>query len=164
LSIPSFPDGVEAVARDRLIEQILDHLLVMGGDADRLAGAAADFNRLNRTDLRALEALRAGGMTAGRLARTLRVTSGATTRVIDSLVAAGHVRREADPADRRRVLVRLTPAAAVLVDRTWERFQGDTRAALEAYSDTELRTVAGFLTEVRSLVETHMERLAQRES
>ncbi|HXM55289.1 MAG TPA: MarR family transcriptional regulator [Candidatus Dormibacteraeota bacterium] len=150
------------MARDRLIEQILHNLLVMGGDADRLAGAAADFNRLNRTDLRALEALREGGMTAGRLARTLRVTSGATTRVIDSLVAAGHVRREADPDDRRRVLVLLTPAAVLLVDRTWERLRADTRTALEGHSDAELQTIARFLGEVRSLVEAHMRRLAQR--
>src|SRR5689334_21547951 len=110
----------------------------MGGDVDRLTGVAAGFNRLNRTDLRALEVLRAGGMTAGDLARALSVTSGATTRVIDSLVAAGHVRREGDPRDRRRVLVRLTPAAVLLVDRTFERLRADTRTALEGYTDQQL--------------------------
>src|SRR5260370_31136803 len=99
------------MAGDRLIEQILDHLLLLAGDVDRLLGAAAAFNQLNRTDLRALQALRGGGMTAGHLARALHVTSGATTRVIDSLVAAGHVVRVPDQQDRRRVVVRLTPPA-----------------------------------------------------
>ncbi|HEY7202108.1 MAG TPA: MarR family transcriptional regulator [Candidatus Dormibacteraeota bacterium] len=151
----------EKVARDQLIEQILDNLLQMGGDADRLTGVAAGFNRLNRTDLRAIEVLRAGGMTAGELARSLHVTSGATTRVIDSLVAGGHVRRKPDTRDRRRVLVELTPAAVVLVDRTFDRLRSDIRNALEAYSEPELRAVAQFLADVRALLRAHLDRLSR---
>jgi DNA-binding MarR family transcriptional regulator len=147
------------VARDQLIEQILDHLLVMAGDLDRLTGVAADFNRLNRTDLRAIEVLRRSGMTAGELARALGVTSGATTRVIDSLAAAGHVWRKPDPGDRRRVVVELTPAAVLLVDRTFEQLRADTRDALEAYADADLETVARFLGDVRALVQAHLQRL-----
>ena len=150
------------MGRDRLIEEILDRLLLMGSEADRLTGAAAVFNQLNRTDLRALQALRAGGMTAGRLARALGVTSGATTRVIDSLVASGHVAREADPTDRRRVLVRLTPAAEAQVDRTFDQLREDTRSMLRAYSDGELETIARFLEDVRSVVRDHARRLSPR--
>jgi DNA-binding MarR family transcriptional regulator len=149
------------VARDQLVEQILDHLLVIGGDADRLTRVAAGFNRINRTDLRALEVLRAGGVTAGELARALNVTSGATTRVIDSLVAAGHVHRETDAHDRRRVLVTLTPAAVLLLDRTYEGLRSDTRTALETYADRDLETVARFLADVRSLVRAHVQRLSR---
>lgn len=149
------------MARDQLIEQILDHLLVMGGDADRLTGAAAGYNRLNRTDLRAIEVLRGGGMTAGELARALSVTSGATTRVIDSLVAAGHVRRKPDSHDRRRVLVELTPAAVLLVDRTFERLRDDIRSALEEYPEQDLQAVARFLTDVRELLRAHLGRLSR---
>jgi DNA-binding MarR family transcriptional regulator len=148
--------------RRRLIEQILDRLLLMGSDADRLTRAAAAFNQLNRTDLRALQALRGGGMPAGSLARTLGVTSGATTRVIDSLVASGHVAREPDPTDRRRVLVRLTPAAENQVDRTFEQLRADTRALLETFGDAELATIARFLEDVRALVREHARRLSPR--
>jgi DNA-binding MarR family transcriptional regulator len=148
--------------RDRLIEQILDHLLLIGSDADRLTGAAAVYNQLNRTDLRALQALRGGGMTAGSLARALGVTSGATTRVIDSLVISGHVAREPDPTDRRRVLVRLTPAAASQVDQTFDQLRADARALLETYGDTELETLARFLQDVRELLREHAHRLSPR--
>jgi DNA-binding MarR family transcriptional regulator len=148
------------MARDHLIERILDHLLLMGSDADRLTGAAAVFNRLNRTDLRALQALRRGGMTAGTLARALGVTSGATTRVIDSLVESGHVARAPDPTDRRRVLVRLTPDAEDQVDRTFEQLRADARTLLETYGDAELETVAHFLEGVRALVREHARRLS----
>src|SRR5215469_13275577 len=150
------------MGRDRLIEQVLDQLLLMGSEADRLTGAAAVFNQLNRTDLRALQALRVEGMTAGRLARALGVTSGATTRVIDSLVASGHVARGPDPTDRRRVLVQLTPAAEEQVDRTFAQLRADVRTVLETYDDAALETVARFLEDVRSLVREHARRLSPR--
>lgn len=150
------------MGRDRLIEEILDRLLLMGSEADRLTGAAAVFNQLNRTDLRALQALRGGGMTAGRLARALGVTSGATTRVIDSLVASGHVVRGPDPTDRRRVQVQLTPAAEEQIDRTFAQLRADARTLLQSYDDAGLETVARFLEDVRALVREHARRLSPR--
>jgi DNA-binding MarR family transcriptional regulator len=143
-------------ARERLIEQILDHLQLLGPEVDRLSGAAASSMRLNRTDLRAVQALRpSDGMTAGELARALQITSGATTRVIDSLVASGHAVREADPHDRRRVLVRLTPAAAEAVDSSFERLREQARALVAGYGDVELEVLARFLADARSLLRLH---------
>src|SRR5215472_10750023 len=151
------------MARDRLVEQILDHIQLLGADVDQLTGAAAASNRVNRTDLRALQVLRAsGGMTAGDLARALQVTSGATTRVIDSLVRDGYVLREPDRGDRRRLLVRLTPSAERLVDGTFERLRADTRLLLGAYGDAEQETVARFLADVRALLRAHAARLTGR--
>jgi len=119
--------------------------------------------RLNRTDLRALQVLGpSAGMTAGELARALQVTSGATTRVIDSLVASGHAVREADPHDRRRVLVRLTPRATAAVDRSFERLREQARTVLDGYRDAELELLARFLADVRSLLRLHALRLARQ--
>jgi DNA-binding MarR family transcriptional regulator len=149
------------VGRDRLIEQILDHLQLMTSEIDALSGVAAGFIGLNRTDLRAIQVLRvSAGLTAGELARALRITSGATTRVIDSLVGGGHARRDADRDDRRRVLVRLTPEAERTFDRSFERLRDQTRSVLDAYSAGDLHTVARFLADVRSLMRTHARRLA----
>lgn len=47
----------------------------------------------------------AGRLTSGDLATRTGMTTGATTRLIDRLEQAGYVRRVADPADRRRVVV-----------------------------------------------------------
>ena len=63
---------------------------------------------LNPTDLRCLEL--AGSepeMTPTRLAELSNLTSGAVTGVLDRLERAGFVRRESDPSDRRRLLVRV---------------------------------------------------------
>jgi DNA-binding MarR family transcriptional regulator len=152
----------DRVPRDRLIEEILDHLQLMGAEVEHLAGAAAGSVRMNRTDLRALQVLRTSdGMTAGQLARALQVTSGATTRVIDSLVAVGHATRQADARDRRRVVVRLTQDAEELFDRSFERLREQTRGLLEAYHDEELEVVARFLADVRGLLRAHARRLAR---
>jgi DNA-binding MarR family transcriptional regulator len=148
------------VASDSLIERILDDLQLLGIDVEHLTAAAAGFNRLNRTDLRALQVLRSReGMTAGQLARALHVTSGATTRIIDGLVEDGHVMREADRRDRRRVQVRLTPEAARLVDSTFDPLLAELRGLLLDYDDEELATVARFLADVRRLVAAHVRRL-----
>lgn len=63
----------------------------------------------------------------------LRRTSGGMTLTLDRLQAAGWLTREPDPADRRRVLLRLTTAGrqlAVAVNRSlhaWERAIAGTR-------------------------------------
>jgi hypothetical protein len=63
---------------------------------------------LNPTDLRCLEiAASEPDLTPSRLAELGDLTSGAVTGVLDRLERAGFVRREADPVDRRRLLVRV---------------------------------------------------------
>ncbi len=152
-------------ARDRLIEQILDHIQLLGTDVDRLSGAAAGHIGLNRTDLRALQLLWAsGGLTAGDLAKSLQITSGATTRVIDSLVAERHARREPDPRDRRRVLIKLNPEAEKIVEGTFVELREQARLALESYQVDELETVARFIADVRSVIRAHARRLAVESS
>jgi DNA-binding MarR family transcriptional regulator len=60
--------------------------------------------------MRCLDTLdREGAVSAGRLAEATGLTSGAITTVLDRLERAGYARRVGDPADRRRVLVELTP-------------------------------------------------------
>ncbi|BCJ70940.1 putative HTH-type transcriptional regulator YcgE [Catellatospora sp. IY07-71] len=86
--------------------------------------AAADAAGMHPTDWAALSVLNlAGRLTSGELAERTGLTTGATTRLIDRLERAGHVRRNADPADRRRVLVEPVPALDVgpIVDPARQR-------------------------------------------
>jgi DNA-binding MarR family transcriptional regulator len=55
-------------------------------------------------------------LTAGQLVASSMVTSGAITNRIDRMAARGLVTREVDPANRRSVLITLTPAGRTLVD------------------------------------------------
>lgn len=68
-----------------------------------------------------LATLRRGGppfeLTPSELVAKTMVTTGAMTNRIDRLVERALVERDADPDDRRRVVVRLTTAGRQLVDR-----------------------------------------------
>src|SRR5262249_6280672 len=68
---------------------------------------------VHKTDLESLDLiyLRGGACSAGELSQATGLTSGSTTALIDRLVKAGYVVREADPNDRRRQIVRIQKEA-----------------------------------------------------
>jgi DNA-binding MarR family transcriptional regulator len=95
-----------------LFEELINEVRMSQVATDRYDHAVADALGANRTDMRCIDVLeREGAITAGALAAAAGLTSGATTTVIDRLERAGFARRVRDAADRRRVLVELTPAA-----------------------------------------------------
>ncbi|MEY9851824.1 hypothetical protein ABH923_001502 [Leifsonia sp. EB41] len=96
----------DASARDELIARLTD----LGAQSASLTGlfqqrAAASYG-LGVSDMKALDVLmRNGPQTAGQLGTALNLTSGAVTGIADRLIKRGFAQREADPADRRRVLI-----------------------------------------------------------
>ncbi len=71
------------------------------------------------------------GISASRLAELSGLTSGAITGVLDRLERAGLLRREADPTDRRRTLVRGVPGREADFRETY----GPIEEAIEAVRD-----------------------------
>jgi DNA-binding MarR family transcriptional regulator len=69
--------------------------------------AAAARSGMTVTDVQVIDILETGGpMTAGQLADLTGLTTGAITGMLNRLEEAGLVRRERDPTDGRRVIVR----------------------------------------------------------
>ena len=67
---------------------------------------------VNPTDREAMEHLLARGpLTATQLAKAINHSPAGTTTVIDRLEHLGHITREADPDDRRKILVTATRAS-----------------------------------------------------
>lgn len=84
---------------------------------------------MNPTDLRCLELLGLESeATPSRLAELLGLTTGAVTGILDRLERTGFVRREADPADRRRVFVRPVPERMAEIAARYEPFGRRLRA------------------------------------
>jgi DNA-binding MarR family transcriptional regulator len=106
--------------------------------AARLGLASSDLECLDIITL-------AGPATAGRLAEATGLTSGAITGVIDRLERAGFARRERDPGDRRKVLVRALPAALRKIMPLYAPMQRAGDESLAPYSDQELALLLGFL-------------------
>ncbi len=86
-----------------------------------------------------------GGLTAGALARAAMKTSGAITNRVDHLVANGYVTRTVDPANRRTVLIALTPAGRKLIDKSVLAHVGNERRILAALSKRQQSDLAGLL-------------------
>ncbi|MFZ5655097.1 MAG: MarR family winged helix-turn-helix transcriptional regulator [Pseudomonadota bacterium] len=59
----------------------------------------------------------AGELSVSALARRISLSQGTVTSILDRLQARGLVDRERSPTDRRRVLLRLTPAAQAALAR-----------------------------------------------
>lgn len=91
---------------------------------------------------------------SGRLGVSLPTVSG----LVDRLVEAGLATRRDDPADRRLVVIAITPAGATLLDRFRELSARQMRELLEVLDDGDLEHVQTFL----GVLERGIDRLASR--
>lgn len=98
------------------------------------------------TDVQCLHVLgRHGPTTPGILAKHVNLTTGSASRMIDRLVAAGCVRRVADPHDRRRVLIEPTQEGLDRVTAAYAGLIARTRDDLGDFDDAELGTIIRFM-------------------
>ena len=105
---------------------------------------------LSHSELVALEHLFAGGLGPAALARRLKVTTAASTTIIDRLVERGHVRRDPHPTDRRRTEVTLTESGrAEVLTLLMPMFQELERLDLEL-SEEERAVVTRYLERAAS--------------
>jgi DNA-binding MarR family transcriptional regulator len=132
--------------RRRLESEFLLMVRRAGSVMQLLGAAAADRLGINVTDLNCLNILALSGpRTAGELARETGLTTASITGVLDRLEAAEFVRRERDPADRRRVVVRLEAARGMRdVAPVFAPVVEAFREAAAEYSDEQLRMILDF--------------------
>jgi DNA-binding MarR family transcriptional regulator len=138
----------------------MDRLRAMGATTDLFDQAAADRLGVNRTDLRVLDLLEWNGPTTpSRLAELNELSRPAMTTVVDRLEKAGYARRVADPTDRRRVLVEITPLARRRAMEIYGPIGEDSYSGFSGYTTKELEIISSFLDHSIALTETQLERL-----
>ncbi len=123
--------------------------------------AAAERIGLNATDLNCLNILSfSGEMTAGELARATGLTTASITGVADRLEEAGYVRRERDPRDRRRVVIRLVLERALQdVAPVFLPLILGWQGVVTRYTDDELRLIVEFYGLMEEVIRAHLARL-----
>ena len=87
----------------------------------------------------------ADGSSVEVLADAMRVSHSRAVRVVDRLQAAGLARREPDPSDGRRALVRLEPAGRALAERALEARARVLAAAVAELAGPDLRDLERLL-------------------
>ncbi|MGW1675831.1 MarR family winged helix-turn-helix transcriptional regulator [Saccharopolyspora sp. NPDC002376] len=145
----------------------LVHLLrAVTVELDLLGAEFAGANQLHPTDLRALIALLDARRsdepaTPGKLGEWLGLNSAAVTALVDRLESRGHVRREKDPADRRRVRLVVAEQA---VELGWSFFGpliDEVVGKMRTYSEADRAAIRRFLHDMSGLVAE--QRRAQQE-
>ncbi len=117
---------------------------------------------VNPVDLRCLDWLTEGPMTATRLAEATGLSTAATTAMIDRLERTGFVRRRRDEGDRRQVIVEMTEDGQA---RTWAMYGPLVESGLpllERFTSAELRVLVDHLNAIRDLTDRQREQLRGR--
>jgi DNA-binding MarR family transcriptional regulator len=155
------PFGTGRPERARLAEQFGAAVRRTGSLFQLMGQAAADRVGLNATDLNCLNILSfSGQMTAGELAKATGLTTASITGVADRLEEAGFVRRERDPRDRRRVVIRLVLEKGLAeVAPVFLPMVRDWQAMADRYTDDELRLIVDFYGRMEQVLRTHLARL-----
>src|SRR3954447_24980632 len=147
--------------KKELIGELVGEFRAAGNQDNAFDHVAAERLGLNRTDLHAINIVESsGGLTPGELAESAALTSGAGTGVIDRLERAGYARRVADPEDRRRVKVEVTPGWYARAGNICGPMAADWAARLGSRCTAEeLERVIEFLRETKELGRQHLERV-----
>jgi DNA-binding MarR family transcriptional regulator len=158
-------DAMSSRPADRaaLLAAVLREVRRMTAQSVLIGQAVAERVGLASSDLECLDlALLSGGATAGEFAKATGLTSGAITGVIDRLERAGYVRREKDPADRRKVIVRARPAKTRRIAPLYDSLQREMTALWSQYDAAQLALIHDFLAKSCDLAVREIAKLQQQ--
>jgi len=135
-------------ARRREVVLLLHSVSV---ESNRTAAVFGETHDLHRTDLDALAVVVGASMagremTPGLLATELRLSSPATTALVDRLARSGHLVRERSTTDRRKVVLRVQDRARDLAREFFTPMADGVGAVLDDMSEDDVEVVARFLT------------------
>lgn len=131
------------VDRGELESRLAADIRAVTADSDRLGRIFAHMHHISNNDLDALlhviVAETAGApLTAGDMRQRLGVSAPAVTYVIDRMIASGHIRRETDPADRRKVILRYSDHGLQVARHFFGPLGGHMHAAMAEIPDEDL--------------------------
>jgi DNA-binding MarR family transcriptional regulator len=150
--------------REQLLAEFAREVRQFNGLSASFFRAAAAQVGMNVTDLQVTDILDIfGPTTAGQLAELMGLTTGAITGMIDRLEKAGLVRRESDPEDGRRVIVRLVPNEEALqkMGPFFDSIGGSWDEIASQYSDEQVAFLVEFLKRSNAMSREEIARLRE---
>ena len=108
---------------------------------------------LNPTDLRGLDWLTEGPMSAGELSDATGLSTAATTTLLDRLEKKGFIRRERDPEDRRRIRAELSDEGSQVLGTFYGPLAIQGGRLLARFTDRELEMIRDFLFDATRVVQ-----------
>ena len=115
-------------------------LRLAGTQVDALIANITRRYGLSSAAVNALAVIEGAGhaVPAGEVSAGMHITTATMTTVLDTLERKGYIRRQPDLADRRRVLIDITPDAQALLNRVLPEIQQLATATLSPLGDQAL--------------------------
>jgi DNA-binding MarR family transcriptional regulator len=136
--------------RDELINGLVEEMPRYISAAVRFQVAVAHQLGLPVSDIHALAALlESGPVGVSWLADVMGMTTSAITRLVDRLERGGYVRREPDPADRRRILLHVVPERIAEIAPYYQSLNTRWQQQIDGYTEAELQFLLEFLRQGR---------------
>ena len=144
------------------MEQLAAHLRGFIVATDEYRRAMAASAGIGVTEAAALgEVLHNGSLSPSGLIKRLGIASASVTALVDRLETANLIQRSPNPADRRGILLTLTPHGRGLIEAMYALFTDDIRAAIE---DAEPEHVREFTVALERMQATLRTRAANRDA
>ena len=139
--------------REQLESGIVADVQGLSAESDQIGRAFAGTHDLSANDFRALlhvmVAENAGApLTAGELRERMGLSGGAITYLVERMIASGHLRREADPSDRRKVMLRYADHGVAVGAEFFNPLAAHTRRVLADLPDSDLAAAHRVLTAI----------------
>ena len=129
--------------------EVVGRVIVIAQYLERSVNAALEPHGLSLGQFDILATLRRQGirgrMTPTQLMKSVMLSSGGLTNRVDRLEQAGWVVREADPDDRRGVVVGLTKKGRELIDAATETRFAEAESSLPSINRKETKELANVL-------------------
>lgn len=152
-------DAEEHAAGRAALESLMSaDLRELTAESDQIGRSFAESHEVRPNDFRALlhimVAETAGQpMSSGELGQRMGLSGAGVSYLVDRLIDSGHVRRDAHPADRRKVILRYAELGLDTARSFFTPLQKHTSAALADLPDADLaaahRVFSAFVVAMR---------------
>lgn len=101
-------------------------------------------------------------LTAGELRTRMGVSAAAITYLVERMVESGHLLRDVDPADRRRVRLRMSEQGMAVARGFFTPLAEHAHDSMAALSDDDLLAAHRVFTALGAAMQTFLEELGPR--
>lgn len=166
--MPDVHNAGADVRRRELEQRVAMAIRAVGAMSDRIGRVFARGNGVSNNELLALQHIivsehEGHPLSSGELGRRLDLSSSAITYVVDRLIAAGHVRRDHDDADRRRVILRYSEHGRSVAQEFFGPLGLHMHSAMRDLPDPDLDAAFRVLEAVQRAMASYYDELGSKE-
>lgn len=129
--------------------EVVGRVIVLAQHLERSVESALERHGLSLGQFDILATLRRhgkrGGLTPTQLLESVVLSSGGLTARLDALEGSGFIKRKANPADRRMVVIELTSKGRRVIDHATKTRFAEAKASLPLLTENETATLTGLL-------------------